>query len=168
MPTDAVIDQLCNLDKSDDNAASITSDADSDFEGDPGVRDARDSAELAENDCEVLKEEKEREKLLTGKSKRAAPPGFFKKKRMDERLDGEVGIVTTKTPRRSQKRRRHTRVGRDNEEGRLMYEMEEGGPRSDTSSLASSSSTALDELNTRQSSISKVRGAAVMASKEAD
>ena len=42
------------------------------------------------------------------------------------------------------------------EEGRLMYEMEEGGPVSDISSQASGSSVELDKLGSEKQPISRV------------
>ena len=141
--------------KSSDDGVSIPSDADSDFEGDPSVRLARNSVEVAEHDQEILHEEEEREKLLAGETTRDAPRGFF-----NRRHKGGQGVKNKQASsglRRSRKKRKHARGGSRDEEGELMYEMEEGGPTSETSSLASSSSTELDKLNLKQSLMSKVR-----------
>ncbi len=141
--------------KSGDDGVSIPSDADSDFEGDPVVRHARNSVEVAEHDHEILDEEEEREKLLAGESTRDAPRGFFSGRHKGGQAD--MNKQASRRLRRSRKRRKHARGSSRDEEGELMYEMEEGGPRSETSSLASSSSTELDKLNLKQSSISYVR-----------
>ena len=141
--------------KNSDDRVSIPSDADSDFEGDPIVRRARNSVEIAEYDHEILDEEEEREKLLAGESTKDAPRGFFSKRHKSGQAD--LNKEASKKLRRSRKKRRHARGSSRDEEGELMYEMEEGGPTSETSSLAASSSTELDKLNLKQSSISKVR-----------
>ena len=145
--------------KSRDDGVSIPADADSDSEGDPIVRHARNSIEVAEHDHEILDEEEEREKLLAGENTKDAPRGFFSRRHKGGQAD--VNKQTSRGLRRSRKKRKHARGGSRDEEGELMYEMEEGGPRSETSSLASSSSTELDKLNLRQSSVSKVRSEAV-------
>lgn len=145
--------------KSGDDGVSIPSDADSDFEGDPIVRHARNSIEVAEHDHEILNEEEEREKLLAGENTKDATTGFFSR-----RHKGGQANMNKQASRglcRSRKKRKHARGGSRDEEGELMYEMEEGGPRSETSSVASSSSTELDKLNLRRSSMSKVRFEAV-------
>ena len=144
-----------NLEKGGDDGVSIPSDAGSDFEGDPIEGHSRDSIEVAENDHEILDEEEEREKLLAGENTKDAPRGFFSRRLKSGQTD--VNKQASGDLRRSRKRRKHARGGSRDEEGELMYEMEEGGPRSDTSSLASSSSTELDKLNLRQSPMSKVR-----------
>ena len=145
--------------KGGDDGVSIPSDAGSDFEGDPIQRNSRDSIEVAENDHEILDEEEEREKLLAGEKTKDAPRGFFSRRHKGGQAD--VNKQGSRGLRRSRKRRKQARGGSRDEEGELMYEMEEGGPRSETSSLASSSSTELDKLNLRQSSMSKVRSEAV-------
>ena len=141
--------------KSSDDRVSIPSDADSDFEDDPIVRHARNPAEIAERDHEILDEEEEREELLAGESTKDAPRGFFSKRHKGGQAD--MNKEASRKFRRSRKKKRHARGGSRDEEGELMYEMEEGGPTSETSSLASSSSTELDKLNLKQSLMSKVR-----------
>ena len=145
--------------KSDDDGVSLPSDADSSFEDDPIVRHARNSVEVAEHDHEILDEEEEREKLLAGENTKDAPTGFFG--RRHDRRQPDMDKQASRGLCRSRKKRKHVRGGSHDEEGELMYEMEEGGPRSETSSLASSSSTELDKLNLKQSSMSKVRFEAV-------
>ncbi len=145
--------------KSSDDGISIPSDADSDFEDDPIVRHARDSVEVAEHDHEILDEEEEREKLLAGENTKDAPRGFLSRRQKGGQAD--MNKQASRGLRRSRKKRKHARGGSRDEEGELMYEMEEGGPRSETSSLASSSSSELDKLNLKQSSMSKVSFEAV-------
>ena len=147
--------QLDVLEKSSDDRVSMPSDADSDFEDDPIVRHDRNSAEIAERDHEILDEEEEREELLAGESTKDAPRGFFSKRHKGGQAD--MNKQASRKLRRSRKKKRHARGGSRDEEGELMYEMEEGGPTSETSSLASSCSTELDKLNLKQSSMSKVR-----------
>ena len=152
MSTNISADQQEISEKSSDDRLSITSDADSDFEGDVVVQHARNSAEIAEHDHEILDEEEEREKLLAGESTGDAPRGFFSKRHKGGQAD--MNKKVSRKLRRSRKKRRHARDGSRDEEGELMYEMEEGGPTSETSSMASLSSTELDKL---KSSMSKVR-----------
>ena len=155
MSTNIPADQQEISEKGSDDRASISSDADSDFEGDPIARRARNSVEVAEYDHEILDEEEEREKLLTGGSARDGTRGFFSKRHKSGQAD--LNKEASRKHRRSRKRRRHVRGSSCDEEGELMYEMEEGGPTSETSSLASSSSTELDNLKLKQASMSKVR-----------
>ena len=135
---------------------STHSDADSDFENDPVIRNARSSVEVAEHDQELLEEEEEREKLLTAGKSDEAPRGFFGRRRKNGHPHplGEEKI-RRKSGRSRRKKRADHRSSHD-EEGELMYEMEEGGPKGDISSQASSSSLELDKLTFTHSSISKV------------
>ena len=149
------VDQQEIPEKSSNDRVSIPSDADSDFEGDPIARRARNSVEIAEHDHKILDEEEEREKLLAGGSTKNAPRSFFSKRHKSGQAD--LNKEASRKLRQSRKRKRHTRGSSRDEEGELMYEMEEGGPTSETSSLASSSSTELDKLNLKQASMSKVR-----------
>ena len=155
MSTNISADQQEIPEKSSDDRVWRPSDAESDFEGDTIARRARNSVEIAEYDHEILDEEEEREKLLAGGSTRDAPKGFFSKRHKSGQAD--LNKEASRKLRRSRKERRHARGSSRDEEGELMYEMEEGGPTSEKSSLASSSSTELDKLNLKQSSISKVR-----------
>lgn len=139
-----------------EDVSPLTSDAGSDSEDDPVVKHARNSAEVAEHDRELLAEEEEREKLLTARSTRDNPRGFFNRKGKNNEVDGDGGKSSKRRGRKARKSRRNTKGSRHDEEGELMYEMEEGGPRSETSSQASSSSAELDKLNLAHSSMSKV------------
>lgn len=107
-----------------DKASSSSSAALSDSEPDTGPV-SRTSVELAEHDQEVLDDEEEREKLLTGQLSKEQEQTFF------QRLG--------KNGRRRRSRRHSRRNGRyRDEKGELMYEMEEGGPRSATPMSSSS------------------------------
>ena len=139
-----------------DDISSLSSDADnSDFDDDPVVRHARNSTEVAQHDRQVLNEEEERERLLTGATPRDGPRGFFGRRRRDE----QSGAIQTKEGRRQSRKSRRERIDTDgatrDEQGELMYEMEEGGARDDTSSQASSN-LELDKLDYTIPSDSKV------------
>ena len=130
-----------------DDVSPLTSAAESDE--DPVVQQSRDSMEMARYDRGILDEEEEREKLLTNDRNRQAIMG------LDSRKDGRT-VNTEKTGHRSKRRRKKRPSAYQDEEGELMYEMEEGGPRSETSSQASSSSTGLDKLNLQSRHTSRV------------
>ena len=156
MSTDTPAAQQRNTDKSYDDEASVPSDADSDFEDDPVLLHARNSIEVAEHDREILEEEEEREKLLTGGRAKEAPKGFFSRRHKDERLGGDLSKEGSRKVRRSRKRRKNINGSRHDKEGELMYEMEEGGPISYSSSQASLSSAELDKPDVARSPMSKV------------
>ncbi len=133
------------------------SDTDSDFENDPVSQHARTSTEVAEHDRGLLDEEEEREKLLTSGSAQQAPSkGFFGRRRKEKTLVEIELDEKERNPRRPHKTRREKRGGGKDEEGELLYEMEEGGETYDTSSQASSSSAELDKQTFAHSSMSKV------------
>ena len=79
----------------------------------------RTSSERAQYDQEVLDEEEEREKLLTGRASRQEERGFLR----------DLGKT-----RRSRQQSRDF----DDDQKELMYDTEEGGRRSSTPSLSSS------------------------------
>ena len=142
------------LEKRYEDIPPVGSDADSDFEDDPVVWHARNSTEVAQHDQKVLDEEEEREELLAGGTAKEASQGFFGRRRRDEQSGAIKTRNETKRSRRSRKKRKeHEGVARD-EQGELMYEMEEGGA-GDDSSQASASSAELDKFNLAQSSMSK-------------
>ena len=120
----------------------LSSDAESD--DDPIVRTPRDSTEIARQDNTLLEEEDEREKLISDQRRKQESAALFDK-------DGISG--SKPKTRKSERRQRRTRKGKRKkyqglgEDGELLYEMEEGGPHSETSSQASSSSTELDRMN---------------------
>ena len=92
-------------------------------------------SKLQERDRTLLEEEEEREKLLA--------------------LAGS-GNGRRKSKKRKARARKKKLQGNSDEAGESMYEMEEGGGREDTSSLASTSSAELDRLKFEYSSTSKV------------
>ena len=138
-----------------ENVSPATSDAESDFEDERVTRNARGSLEVAHQDQRLLEEEEEREKLLTATSTSKPSTSFFGKR--------QRGLPPNETPaeekqnstRRSRRRRKHGRGKSQDEDGELMFEMEEGGPQSETSSQASRSSSELDKMNLAQTSSSK-------------
>ena len=134
-----------------------SSDAESDYGNDPVSQHARNSTEIAEYDRGLLDEEEEREKLLAaGGTQKAPSKGFFGRRQKDQK-PAEIELDESKRkPRRSHKTRREKKGSGKDEEGELLYEMEEGGETYDTSSQASSSSAELDKLNSTHSSMSKV------------
>jgi len=156
MPTATSSAQQGTSEKYYEDVSPLTSDADSGFEDDPVVKHARNSTEIAEHDRELLDEEDEREKLLTARSPRDTPRGFFNRRRKEEHSSGTGGKIYKRTTQKSRKKRRKTKGGSHDKEGELVYEMEEGGPKSETSSQASSSSAELDKMNLAHSSRSRV------------
>lgn len=119
-----------------------SSDDDSD-----NARNTRSSRERAEYDHTLLEEEEEREKLLLGKI-RTKPV----------KKSGLLDNVAGRKRSRKTKKRRKGKTATD-ENGELMFEMEEGGPLtplSNISSRASASSTELDNLRLQERHSSKV------------
>lgn len=134
-----------------------SSDSESDLENDSVSGRACNSNEIAEHDRGLLDEEEEREKLLVAEVvQKASSKGFFGRRQTNEKL-AQIELNENKSkPRRSHKKRREKKGSGKDEEGELLYEMEEGGESYDTSSQASSSSAQLDKLNLAHSPISKV------------
>ncbi|KAL6720853.1 hypothetical protein ACLMJK_002778 [Lecanora helva] len=139
------------------DVSPLTSDADSDSDNDLAIKNARTSTEIAQYDDELLQEEEERENLLTNGTNQEKQRGFFGKRAKDKSSRKDTGQDERRKPRRSRRRREKASSGRHDEEGELMYEMEEGGPTSEISSQASSSSTELDKMKPLHSSKSKRR-----------
>lgn len=134
-----------------------SSNAESHYENDPISQHARSSTELAEHDRGLLDEEEEREKLLAVGGARKAPSKGFFGRRQKEKKPAEIELnENSQKPRRPHTTRREKKGSGKDEEGELLYEMEEGGETYDTSSQASSSSAELDKLNLAHSSMSKV------------
>ena len=137
------------------DVSPLNSDSESDLDNDPAVRTARDSTEVANHDREILDEEEERENLLTsnGNSKAKPSRGFFGRSRDDgapsEKRDG-------RQIRRDKRRKMGGKGDTKDGDGALMFEMEEGGLRSDVSSQASSSSLELDKLNLQKRPTTRV------------
>ena len=111
-----------------------------------------------EHDRTVLEEEEQREKLVTESSNR--PDGSIAN---DEGSLGERRRARRKERRRLRKSKRREKGSAD-EEGKLMYEMEEGGSRGDLSS-SSSSSLELDHSKYQSPSINTVCEPFVIRSK---
>ena len=130
-----------------------SSDAESDFENDPVLQHARTSTEVADHDRGLLDEEEEREKLLATP---APSKGLFGRRRREKNLAGIELNESKQKSRRTHKTRREKKGSGKDEEGELLYEMEEGGETYDTSSQASSSSAELDKQSLPYHSMSKV------------
>ena len=128
-----------------EDVSPLTSDAGSESEDEPFINQLRNSTELAKHDKELLREEEEREKLLTSEGTREARPGFFS--RPKDGLLAKSKVKGTRRTNLSRRKRKSRKSSIHDEEGKLMYEMEEGGPRSETSSQASSSSIELNKVN---------------------
>ena len=141
--------------KSDPYVSPLNSDSDSasELDHDLLVQNARDSTKVARNDQRLLDEEEEREELLASNGNASQSRSMFRSKLADG-IEKKVG----RNKRRSRKRKSRRKRGMNDEEGELMFEMEEGGPKSDVSSQASSSSAELDKLAARRRPKSKVRG----------
>ena len=123
----------------------LSSDAES--EDDPVIRNARDSTETARHDITLLEEEEEREKLISNHREKPDAQGLSTRK-------PRAGKGERKAYRTGNRRKRkHEGLG---ENGQLMYEMEEGGPQSETSSQASLSSVELDKMNSHIRHASRV------------
>ena len=135
-----------------------SSDAESDLENDLVSQHARNSAEVAERDHGLLHEEEEREELLTQAGIKTAPSKGFFGRRPKGKRPAEIELSEQKQQgRRPHKSRKAKKRGGKDEEGELLYEMEEGGETYDTSSQASSSSAEIDKQDSVYSSMSKVR-----------
>lgn len=124
------------------DVSPLTSDSES--ENDPVARHARTSTDEAAHDQSILREEEERETLLLGQREQSR--GVY--------TDGGF-VGKAKRKAKQFKKRRKGPVDND-ENGELMYEMEEGGPHSDISSQASMSSVELDKLNLKHHRTSRV------------
>ena len=140
-------DGIERTDESHYEVSPLTSDADTDYEDDPVTKQGGTLTEIAHHDRGVLEEEEEREKLLGIKGRPNASQGFLGRRFNEKQSGGSEGNDNSRKMRRSRKRRRKQRESSHDEEGELMYEMEEGGPKSDISSQASSSSIELDKTN---------------------
>ncbi|KAL8766618.1 MAG: hypothetical protein Q9194_006219 [Teloschistes cf. exilis] len=116
----------------------------SESEDDLVLGEIRDSTELANHDRQVLLEEEEREEFLTEKRSGSHRP-FFGRERKNQ---GKVQIPKS-TQQRSHKARKRKQDGSTREAGELLYKMEEGAAKEDTSSQASTSSTEVDRLGSK-------------------
>ena len=126
--------------------------SDSDSEDDRIRLGANDSMELAEHDRQLLREEEERESFLTeGSSKGRRELSGYKASK-----ETEASRDRRRSGRQSRKSRRRKHDGTSDEQGHLMYEMEEGGPKEDISSSASSSSVELNKIQAGKARTIKV------------
>ncbi|KAI9760763.1 MAG: hypothetical protein M4579_001501 [Chaenotheca gracillima] len=141
----------------DDDTSSIRSVSvqDSDSEDDEVLGMARTSREIASHDRTVLEEEDEREKLLIRQTSNSGLRRIFAGGHENESTV-KVGKSGRSRSRRSEKkdaRRERRRARKDRllagkgEEQELMQEMEEGGLRSDASSVSSDGSSEFDRQN---------------------
>ena len=132
-------------------------DAESDLEDDLVSQHARNSTEIAERDHGLLDDEEEREQLLATTGIKTAPwKDFFGRGRKGKRPADIELREKEQQIRRPHKTRKEKKGGGKDEEGELLYEMEEGGETYDTSSQASSSSAEIDKQETGDSSMPKV------------
>lgn len=116
--------------------------------------DAQDYTDVAEADRNILQEEEEREKLLSTGDTYEKGQSFLTTGSRNGR-GHDAGLQDSKKrPERSRKKRRRQLKRHGSNE--LMYEMEKGGLKDDTSSHSSSSSLELDRLNSEQYRVSKV------------
>ncbi|KZF23688.1 Phosphodiest-domain-containing protein [Xylona heveae TC161] len=126
------------------------SDRESDSEDDNVLSAARDSGDIARHDRSVLEEEEERERLLTGGS--SAGAGF--RRMFSGGNQGPERVRIGKSERKRQKRR-DRRAARRPGKGKhgtreLMFELEEGGLRTDTGSdISGASSSEIDRRRLR-------------------
>ncbi|KAL8714992.1 MAG: hypothetical protein Q9225_006445 [Loekoesia sp. 1 TL-2023] len=115
----------------------------SDSEDERFLRDTRTSTEVGNYDQQLLLEEEEREELLTEKRSKGKRSFFSRRGWSEARDQDHAGrIVRPRVHKASEK----GDDGGAEETGELLYEMEEGGPKDETSSQASSSSIELDKL----------------------
>ncbi|KAI4161608.1 MAG: hypothetical protein LQ342_004749 [Letrouitia transgressa] len=113
----------------------------SDSEDDQILSATNNARELAEHDRGLIREEEERENLLSS-SKSTEKRKFFGKRKKAEDFTPPNNQRARRNVIHKNKKRKHKAAS--DEEGELMYEMEEGGPTSEISSQASTSSVDLD------------------------
>ncbi|KAI4140462.1 MAG: hypothetical protein LQ341_003835 [Variospora aurantia] len=122
----------------------------SDSEDDQAVHNARSSTEVADYDRQLLLDEEEREELLTEKRSTGRQSFFRRKGGTEGQNQGFLGKTSRNRSRKAQNR---NHGGGTTESGELLYELEEGAAKDDTSSQASSSSA--DHQDAQTSKISK-------------
>ncbi|KAL9007816.1 MAG: hypothetical protein Q9173_006993 [Seirophora scorigena] len=123
----------------------------SDSDDDRFVQNARNSTEVADHDRQLLLDEEEREELLTEK-RSTGHHSFFPRKGRRKVQTQAFSRKTSRHDAHKARKRGHGRGGTV-ESGELLYELEEGAAKDDTSSQASSSS--IDELQSPTTQISK-------------
>lgn len=107
--------------------------------------DGRSSAEISPGDRVILEEEEERETLLTGGS--VAGP-FQRLFSGDHNGSGQAKLGKREKRRMKKEARRARKRRIRGEDSELMYEMEEGGRRSDSDSSLNSSEEDKERLGT--------------------
>lgn len=137
--------------KSYHDIAQSESDSDSDLDSDTIVPAGKSSTEIAEDDHKILDEEEEREDLLAKNRHGLKGQGVF-----DVGHGSGVKREIRREKRRAKRRKSRRKGHMKDEEGELMFEMEEGVTKSDTSSEASSSSVELDKMHIEEHRTSKV------------
>lgn len=114
----------------------------SDSEDEQILRNTRTSTELANHDRQILLDEEEREELLTEKRSKSGRSFLNRIGRSDSRSHGHAGRAIRP---RAHKARKRKGSGTNEGAGELLYDMEEGGPKEEISSQASSSSIEVDQ-----------------------
>ena len=118
---------------------SLESDSDDNFH----KQDAG-TGEDAQQDENILREEDEREKITLGQKEQSESSDFYNgNEAFKDRLKPK-NAKSKKFRNQKTRRRKHEGLGED---GELLYEMEEGGQQSETSSQASSNLVELEELD---------------------
>ena len=122
----------------------------SDNEHHDSAQAQRTSEDVRRHDHDTLTAEEEAERLLGGKQEQSLPGGSSRIGKLFGRSEGDG-----KGPRR--KRKRAGRKSRKEEKRELMYEMEEGGPRSSSAeSSGHSSEVDMQRLGETQAKRKKV------------
>ncbi|KAL9026160.1 MAG: hypothetical protein Q9196_005135 [Gyalolechia fulgens] len=124
----------------------------SDSDDERFLRNTRNSTELAHHDRQILLEEEEREELLIEKRSKGNR-SFFSRTGVSE-VGSQDHAGRIHSPR-GHKAEKWKSVGGAEEAGKLLYEMEEGGPEEETSSQASSSSMGLDKYKSKADHIAE-------------
>ncbi|KAL8690961.1 MAG: hypothetical protein Q9218_003719 [Villophora microphyllina] len=132
----------------------------SESEDDLVLGEIHNSTDLANHDRQVLLEEEEREDLLTEKGSGAHRSVFGRMKKGGG--DDQVSR-TTRQRSHKKKRRRKRHDGATDEAGELLYEMEEGTAKEETSSQASTSSTEIDNVGLKGIHSTKKRSPLLLA-----
>ena len=153
----------------DDDVSSVhsaeRSDQDTDSEDDEVLQRARTSAEIRMHDHRVLLDEDERDKLLEESRQRGrrgsalalAPLKklFAKNQGLDGSIDGDIieqaekgnGKRKRRRERRARKKQELLNEASRGEDGRLMYEMEEGSVKEGSATGSSSETETSDEID---------------------
>lgn len=127
----------------------------SDSEDERILNNAHSSTEIASHDRQLLLEEEEREQLVTEQQPKGDRTFLSRIRRSEARDQGHIRRVIQL---RAHKARKRKGAGNDEETGELLYDMERGDVKEETSSQASSSSIDLDQpLSSAESTTEKSR-----------